>query len=136
MPFWPLAIPQKPLRSGYTDTAPNNLLRSDMETGPAKVRRRGTAKPHKAQVTYIMSNEEAAIFEEFAIVTLAGGSIAFDWWHPVLRRYVRARLLPENEGLFARTYFSESLQWQYALSIEYWPDISVAGPEIPEEPEA
>lgn len=125
MPFWPLAIPQRPLRNGYSDTAPNNLLRSDMETGPAKVRRRGNARPHVAQVTYIMSNEESAVFEEFAIVTLAGGSLAFDWWHPVLERYVRARLLTGEEGLFTRTYFSESLKWQYAISIEYWPDIPV-----------
>ena len=126
MPVWPLALPQRPLRNGYSDSAPNNLLRSDMETGPAKVRRRGNARPHNAQVTYIMSNEQAEVFEEFATVTLAEGSIAFDWWHPRLKKYVRARLLTGENGLFTRTYYSDSLAWQYDLTIEYWPDIPIA----------
>lgn len=125
MPFWPTELPQSPLRGGFSYSAPNNLIRSDMETGPAKVRRRSTAKPYTAQVTYIMSNEQASVFEEFAITTLAGGSICFDWWHPVLKRYVRARLLAGDEGLFTRTYFSDTLDWQYAISLEYWPDIPV-----------
>lgn len=134
MPFWPLAIPQAPQRDGWSDTAPDQLLRSDMESGPAKVRRRGTAKPHVAQATYVMDDAEAAIFEEFALETLAGGALAFDWWHPVLARYVRARLVPSGDGLFSRSYWNGTYAWQYSLTLEYWPDISVAGPEV--EPEA
>lgn len=125
MPIWPLDCPQKPLREGYSDSTPNNLMRSDMETGPAKVRRRGNAKPHIASVTYVMSNEQANIFEDFAMNTLAGGAICLDWWHPVLARYVRARLQAGEDGLFTRTYFSDTLEWQYSLSFEYWPDAPV-----------
>lgn len=125
MPFWPTALPQAPLKDGYSDTAPDQLLRSDMESGPAKVRRRGTAKPHVAACTYVFTDEEATIFEDFALGTLAGGALAFDWWHPVLARYVRARLVPSGDGLFARSYWNGTLAWAYSLSFEYWPDIPV-----------
>ena len=125
MLLWPTAIPQAPQRDGWSDSAPDNLLRSDMESGPAKVRRRGNAKPYVAQATYVMNDEEAAIFEAFALQTLAGGALAFDWWHPVLRRYVRARLVPAGEGLFSRSYWNGTYAWQYSLTIEYWPEVPV-----------
>lgn len=125
MPIWPTVLPQYPLREGFSDTAPNELLRSDTESGPAKVRRRGTSKPHVVACTYVFSSEDAAIFEEFALSTLAGGSIAFDWFHPVLTRYVRARLMPTGEGLFSRVYWGDSLKWAYSLTLEYWPDVPV-----------
>lgn len=125
MIFWPIELPQIPLRAGYSDTAPNNLLRSDMDTGPAKVRRRSTAKPHIAACSYVFDDAKAMIFEDFAEHTLAGGALAFDWWHPVLKRYVRARLLSSEDGLFTRTYFSDTLKWHYSLKFEYWPETPV-----------
>lgn len=138
MPLWPLDLPQAPLRDGWSDTAPDNLLRSDMESGPAKVRRRGSAKPRVAACTYVMNAEEAALFEDFALGTLAGGALAFDWWHPVLGRYVRARLVPSGDGLYSRSYWGGTYVWQYSLTIEYWPDVPVDAntppePELPEE---
>lgn len=125
MPIWPLDLPQAPQRDGWSDTAPNNLLRSEMESGPMKVRRRGNAKPHTAKATYVFTDEEADVFERFALETLAGGAIAFDWWHPTLRRYVRARLAPEGDGLFSKQYWGGTYAWQYSLTFEYWPDVPV-----------
>lgn len=125
--IWPAELPQAPQRDGYSDTAPDQLLRSEMESGPVKVRRRGTAKPHVAACTYVFTDAEAQVFETFALDTLAGGALAFDWWHPVLGRYVRARLVPTGDGLFARSYFGSTLSWQYSLSFEYWPDVPVEG---------
>lgn len=125
MLIWPTELPQAPLRDGWSDTAPNNLLRSEMESGPMKVRRRGTAKPHVVACTYVFDDKEAALFENFALNTLAGGALAFDWWHPVLARYVRARLMPEGDGLFSKQYWGGTYAWQYGLSFEYWPDVPV-----------
>lgn len=125
MPIWPSSLPLAPLRDGFGDTAPSNLLRSETDTGPAKVRRRGGAKPHSVSCTYVLTDEQADIFESFVVNTLSGGSLCFDWWHPVLGRYVRARLAPSDSGLFTRSYWGNSLDWQYSVSLEYWPDIPV-----------
>ncbi|QLH37711.1 MAG: hypothetical protein HWD60_00095 [Defluviicoccus sp.] len=40
---WPSSLPQKPLVDGFSETAPNLVVRSPMDVGPAKVRRRATA---------------------------------------------------------------------------------------------
>ena len=52
--IWPLTLPQLPLVSGYSESMPSNLIRSETDTGPAKVRRRGNAKPVTVQASYIM----------------------------------------------------------------------------------
>ena len=127
MPVWPPALPQVPLRDGYTDSAPSNLLRTDMDTGPAKVRRSGTARPHTVQATYVLYDDEAEILEEFILETLAGGALCFDWPHPTLKRQVRARIVPSDSNLFARSYYSQTIAWQYTLTLEYWPDAPITG---------
>jgi len=106
---------------------PNNLLRSSPETGPAKVRRRGNARPCVIQANYVMTEEELSIFRAFAMDTLAGGAICFDWPHPVLNRTVRARLVANGDGLYTESFFGSTLEWQVALTIEYWPDAPVNG---------
>ena len=127
MPVWPTILPQAPAKDGFSDACPSNLLRSDMDSGPAKVRRRGSAKPRTVSCTYVFSDVEADAFEEFVNNTLYDGSICFDWWHPVLARYVRARLVPQSDSLYSREYFNSSLSWQYALTLEYWPDAPLEG---------
>ena len=127
MPVWPPALPQAPLREGYTDSAPSNLLRTDMDTGPAKVRRSGNARPHTVQATYVLYDDEAEILEEFILETLAGGALCFDWPHPTLKRQVRARIVPSDSNLFSRSYYSQTLAWQYTLTLEYWPDAPITG---------
>ena len=42
---WPLSLPQSPIANGYKEDMPSNLIRSDAEYGPAKVRRRGGQNP-------------------------------------------------------------------------------------------
>ena len=68
--IWPLTLPQSPLISGYSESMPSTLLRSETETGPAKVRRRGNAKPVTVQATYIMSTEHMELFDTFVYKTV------------------------------------------------------------------
>lgn len=39
--IWPPVLPQTPQRNGWKDSAPNDLIRTDMDTGTSKARRRG-----------------------------------------------------------------------------------------------
>lgn len=124
--IWPLTIPQKPQRSGYGWKEPNELLRSEMDSGPAKVRPRGKAKPVPETQVYIMTTEQLAMFRAFVRDTLATGALCFDWPHPVLGRYVRARLVGQSDAIYSVSPWNKTNAWQVSLTMEIWPDAPIA----------
>lgn len=81
-PVWPAALPQKALKEGYRETASDNLLESQMDAGPAKIRRRFTTRSRMFQMTIACTASQAATFLSFFETTLKDGSLPFDWVHP------------------------------------------------------
>ncbi len=80
---WPPSLPQFVEIDGYDETLPFPVLRTAMQTGPAKQRRTSTAAETPiAFVTDVMTAEQAATFEAFYLVTLLTGALPFDWVHP------------------------------------------------------
>lgn len=118
--IWPLTLPQCPKLSGFSEKVPNNLIRSDMDTGPAKVRRRGGAKPWTCTAPYTVSKAQLAMLQNFVVETLANGALCFDWPHPVRNDYVRARLVGGSDSIFDASPSTPDL-WQVTLTIEWWP---------------
>lgn len=125
-PIWPLDLPQRPLRSGYSDKLPNNQLRSEMDSGPDKVRGKGKAEAEVDTVTYVLRDSQRDLFKSFVRDTLQGGVLCFDWPHPTLRRYVRARLVASSDSLVSIQPYGNTLAWQTTLTVEYWPDAIIA----------
>lgn len=128
--IWPLSLPQSPITNGYKESMPSNLLRSEAEYGPAKVRRRGGAKPVTVKATYILSTEEVEILDKFVYESIGGGAICFDWPRPRFSgssngsKYVRARLVPSSDGLYIKTNVGNTVDyWQIELSLEIFPDV-------------
>lgn len=119
--IWPLMLPQRPQKTGFQEKAPNNLIRSDMDTGPAKVRRRGGAKPWQVSASYVLTAEQLASLNLFATETIANGALCFDWPHPVRNEYVRARLVGGSDALYSPQPWGATLAWQVTLTIEWWP---------------
>jgi len=115
-PAWPQSLPQKPLLNGLAEQAPNTLLRSNMETGPAKVRRRYTAGVRKFPVSFVLTEAQVATMDTFLQETLLGGALKFDWLHPRTGAAVTFRIIPESEETLntytplGRGYWSTSLQ--------------------------
>ncbi len=79
---WPLGLPQKLQASGYQESAPSTVVRTAMDTGPAKIRRRMTSAPRRIKGSVMLTAEQVAILDEFFLSTLSGGAVAFDWLHP------------------------------------------------------
>ena len=79
---WPLGLPQAPDTDGFTETPPNNLLRTQMDVGPAKVRRRFTAGVRGFSMQMVLTRTEVDTLESFFYQTLVGGSLVFDWVNP------------------------------------------------------
>lgn len=85
MATWPAGLPQYVLEQGYSETQPDQSIESNMEGGPAKVRRRFTTNFRPIKATIRCDDTQAALFETFYYDTLEGGTLPFDWVHPRTR---------------------------------------------------
>ena len=59
---YPSALPPANIQ-GFTLTPQQNIIRTDMESGPARQRRRFTREPTIATVSWLFTIEEMSIFE-------------------------------------------------------------------------
>jgi len=82
MSVWPITLPAYPLTEGFREKMPENILRTDMEQGPAKLRRRTTAGVRGMEMSYLMSKAQVSALETFYNSTLAGGVFDFSYTHP------------------------------------------------------
>lgn len=84
-PTWPSSLPQYVLEGGYQETLQDQTLETQMEAGPAKIRRRYTKSLRKFQISLLMTSAQANTFESFWQNDCAGGSTPFTWVHPRTR---------------------------------------------------
>ncbi|MFW5909188.1 MAG: hypothetical protein ACOCUM_00300 [Thiohalospira sp.] len=82
MPTWPSTLPDKPLQQGYEEQPRKDVLRTSMDQGPAKVRRRGTAKPVRVPMELHLTSDQADTLASFVDDDLEDGTLRFDWEHP------------------------------------------------------
>ena len=79
---WPESLPQSPLLDGWQETLPDNTLRTEMEQGPAKLRRRSTAASGRMNAQFLLSASDCTVLDDFYASTLAGGVKVFRMIHP------------------------------------------------------
>jgi hypothetical protein len=82
MPTWPTTLPQHPLLDRYSETAPETAIRTEMDSGPAKSRRRTSAGVRRISCVYLLDAAQTAALDAFFISATAGGSVPFDMNHP------------------------------------------------------
>lgn len=82
MPSWPGTLPSKPLEEAFKETAPNMVVRTQMDAGPAKIRRRFTAAPRPMTMQFSLTSTQVAALDTFYVTTLTGGADEFDWNDP------------------------------------------------------
>lgn len=75
-PLFPATLPAASLGS-YSYRPGENLIRTEMENGPAKVRRRFVSVPTDVNVSWKFSREELATFEGFFRNTIYDGAAWF-----------------------------------------------------------
>jgi hypothetical protein len=97
---WPDTLPQMWLQEGYQETLPETAIRSQMDAGPAKVRRRFTAQvtPFKAKMT--MTAAQKGYLETYYKTTTAGGSLSFTFPHDGsdVLRFVKPPVFTDKSG--------------------------------------
>ena len=82
MTSWSTSLPQIPKVEGYSETLGNVVVRTQMDAGPAKVRRRFTAGVETFKCSMILLASQATTFDAFFNTTIQGGALSFDWNHP------------------------------------------------------
>ena len=73
---WPDLLPN-PLASGYSYQAQAPFIRTNMDSGLARQRRRFTRIPSTVSVSWIFTQEQLALFEGFVHYDISDGS---DWF--------------------------------------------------------
>lgn len=115
MPSWPAILPTAPLNDGFRETMPVTTVRTDMEAGPTKVRRRTTAGVRKLTLAYLLTKAQVETLENFVAGDIAGGALSFTFSHPRTSTLVNCRFarLPEyatlNGGFFKTSFELEVL---------------------------
>lgn len=110
MPSWPVGLPS-PLVNGFNETLPNNTIRTEMDVGAAKVRRRTTSNPYTLTVPYLLSSSQVDDLIDFYQTDTSYGAIAFDFIHPRSGDIVSCRFLsPPQLGTSNGSYFPTSIQ--------------------------
>lgn len=82
IPSWPSTLSQRLLLEGYKETIADLIDRTEMEVGPAKQARRGTANVRPITGYQNLNNVELAAFLDFYNTTLLNGSLRFSWVEP------------------------------------------------------
>ena len=82
MSEWPATLPQNLLIDGFSKSPANLMIRSQMDAGPAKVRRRFTAGVKPIQGEIKLTEAQLDTFKTFFNDTLIGGTLRFDWIDP------------------------------------------------------
>lgn len=80
-PSWPGTLPQIPLADGYTESLADNVIRSENDAGPAKMRRRSTVTNETLVCTMHITKSQWATVRTFYLTTLAA-VLPFTWVQP------------------------------------------------------
>ena len=120
IPSWPTAnnFPQSP-QKGFTESIGQNIIRSAMDAGPAKMRNRGKL-PTTMDLSFILTTAQTTTLETFIKDTLAGVK-RFNFTHPRTAATVEARIVPQGEGDFFNLQYLAPGYWKTNLKFEILP---------------
>ena len=81
MADWPANLPA-PLLDSFREAVAETVIRTSMDAGPAKARRRSSAGSGSLTLNYIVSRAQAAVLDSFFDGDAAGGALPFGFTHP------------------------------------------------------
>jgi len=115
--LWPATLPQSPLIAGLAEDPQDVSVRTQMETGPAKIRRRFTAEIRNIVYPLLLTTAQVETLDVLYYTTLEGGSLPFTHLHPRTGATVDYRFL-EKPGPY--TPLSHN-KWSAELQLEILP---------------
>ena len=82
---WPSTLQQLLSEANFSYEIADTAIRTDMEIGPQKVRRRFTRPVNSLTGSIYLTMEEFNFFYTFYNTTLNGGVLPFEYYHPITK---------------------------------------------------
>lgn len=83
MPAWPSGLQERMDQENFSIEKGETVIRTEMDVGPVKVRRRSTRPIDKVNCSILLTAGQYSVFETFFNTTVNGGTTPFDWVHPI-----------------------------------------------------
>lgn len=96
MATWPATLPP-PAINTFREKPPQNTIRSTMDKGPDKTRRRTTANIRPISFTLKLTPEQVQALDDFFNITTFSGADEFDYTHPRTGDSVTVRFASEPD---------------------------------------
>jgi hypothetical protein len=112
---WPAGLPAFVLEDDYAEAWADNVIRTPMDVGPPKVRRRSTAAPRRTGCSQLLTTAQVATLKTYYDTTTAYGSLSFEFTDPRTGSTLEARFLsppairPAAPGYWRAAYSLEIL---------------------------
>jgi len=104
---WPAALRDLWLQNSLKETPPKNMLRTQMDVGPVKVRRRTTSNVRQIGVQMFLTPTLVTTLDDFFVTTTKSGSLTLALKHPrtgtagTYRFVSEPQYAPHNRGFIA-----------------------------------
>lgn len=110
---WPVSLQQILSEANFGLAIGETTLRSDMEVGPQKVRRRFTKGVNLFSASIYLTVSEYTIFYNFFNTTLNGGTLSFTYNHPITQvpTIFRFKSAPKVSSM-GGGQFMTSFEWE------------------------
>lgn len=79
---WPLTLTRTPRVADLQEDAPEIVIRSEVDVGPAKIRRRFTGDRRRFTIGLDLRRSEVETFDVWFREQTFGGALSFAWKHP------------------------------------------------------
>jgi hypothetical protein len=116
---WPTSLPQTPLLGSFAESLNINSIRTPMDNGPAKTRRRSRL-PTPIQCAFTMTGAQIVTLEDFVKNTLFGVR-RFNFTHPRLRTTCEVKIVPGSDGKYYDLSPLGAGMWHVAMAMEILP---------------
>jgi len=107
--YWPQYLSAKPLEDGLSKQPQSNVIRTAMDAGPKKARRRYTARTVTYTGKQVFDFAEMAVFEQFYHTVLADGVLRFNFDDPVTGETAEFR--------FTEDYIARAVEGQFEVQM-------------------
>lgn len=98
---WPSTLPLAPQLEGYEETPQPNVVRTPVDAGRARQRRRYTSVGAILSTTFLFTHAQEDTFKAFYKDTLQNGAEEFNWYHPVSKESIVARFVGDNPPTYS-----------------------------------
>ena len=121
MVAWPGSLSGVLRLTGITDQRGKTKIRSEVDVGPALVRRRYRSAVRRISIPVVMTNAQKIAFDTFYITDLEEGTLSFTWSDPLDGSTKTMRFASEDAPSFTSKEGGTQSTWQASFELEILP---------------